>query len=278
MNKNDLRYAIVSILSDEARWAGLKKFCDPPIFAVQRAEHPAFAELARLIPGHATPCSLLKNRVSTSGEWSVVSLAFPSREWIVRESALVSGFPPKSWFEGKVAAMNGMASFAACLVAVLRADGVETLNPPSPGDGVFVARLNESGARYDTTWSERHVAYATGLGTFGLHGAIITDAGCVHRLKSLLIRARFDEFDSVNEHPFGNCLYCMKKTCGACIGRCPTGAVSEQGHDPVACEEHAKGRNSQRVRDEYGLDVPGCALCMNGIPCSRRNPMKTGVQ
>jgi hypothetical protein len=62
--------------------------------------------------------------------------------------------------------------------------------------------------------------------------------------------------------------------CGACIDRCPVGAISSDGHDAVLCESPCKGR----VPENLGAHLPedmqayGSALCMCDTPCSLTRP------
>ena len=56
-----------------------------------------------------------------------------------------------------------------------------------------------------SNWSQRHIAYAAGLGTFGMNNMLITEAG----------------------------------TCGLCVRRCPIHALTlKSGFDRVACQRH----------------------------------------
>lgn len=77
------------------------------------------------------------------------------------------------------------------------------------------------GASYTSNWSERHVAFVCGLGTFGLSKGLITEKGIAGRLGSLIVSEKFAprtrEYTDIYE-------YCTR--CGACIRRCPAGAIS----------------------------------------------------
>ncbi|MDY6824326.1 MAG: hypothetical protein SWH68_11110 [Thermodesulfobacteriota bacterium] len=39
-------------------------------------------------------------------------------------------------------------------------------------------------------WSHRHIAYAAGLGKFGMHDFLITEKGCTHRLGSFVVHKK----------------------------------------------------------------------------------------
>ena len=69
-----------------------------------------------------------------------------------------------------------------------------------------------------------------------------------------------------------NCLFHREGTCGACIQRCPVGALSEQGHDKARYREHVYGAVLREVGEVYGLTEAGCGLCQTGVPCESRIP------
>lgn len=267
LTRDDIQALILSAFTGE-----LTEVCEQPIWAIQRAEHPAFERMAAAVPTHLTPAKILAHReAGTPDHWSVLAIAFPRTEAIVAEIAATSDLPPESWFSSKIVKTRELPVCGERLAQRFRGAGVDAF--VAPGKELFCVAANEAGTAFENTWSERHVGYACGLGTFGLHGGLITNAGCTHRLISLMLRARVSDYDSVNENPFGNCLYHARGTCGACIKRCPAGAVSAGGHDAMRCRQQAYVTNRERVRKQYGLDMPGCALCLSAVPCSRENPM-----
>ena len=113
-----------------------------------------------------------------------------------------------------------------------------------------------------SAWSERHAAYACGLGTFGLSRGIITEKGMAGRLASILL----DEVLIPDTRNYtGIYDYCIR--CGVCIPKCPAGAISlENGKDNVLCREWA-----QKMRDLYKPRY-GCGKCQLGVPCEHGIP------
>lgn len=75
-----------------------------------------------------------------------------------------------------------------------------------------------------SNWSERHIAFVAGLGTFGLSKSLITKRGCAGRYGSVITSLPFKsirrEYDGVYD-------YCSM--CGECIARCPSGAITKEG-------------------------------------------------
>jgi len=59
---------------------------------------------------------------------------------------------------------------------------------------------------WTSTWSERHIAFAAGLGTFSLTRAVITSKGCNVRFASLVTNAPLEVTPRKNNDPTANCL------------------------------------------------------------------------
>jgi len=139
-----------------------------------------------------------------------------------------------------------------------------------------------------STWSERHAAFATGLGTFSLHEGFITEVGCNVRLASVITNAPLEITPRKYSDPYSNCLYFTKGTCKACIEKCPANAIIENGHDKTKCYNYGqKIARKMKVRLEPLLkphprrvnrklrppSYPvGCAFCQFGVPCMDKNP------
>ncbi len=85
---------------------------------------------------------------------------------------------------------------------------------------------------FDVTWSHKSVAYAAGLGTFGIHHLLITKSGCVGRFGALIISAEIPPTLRPNEE---FCCYKKGEICLACVARCPAGALSIRGLDKDKC-------------------------------------------
>jgi epoxyqueuosine reductase QueG len=115
---------------------------------------------------------------------------------------------------------------------------------------------------YTSNWSERHVAYAAGLGTFSLSGGLITRRGTAGRFMSIITSLEL----SPTMRPY-NELYEYCSDCGACITACPPKAISH-GHlkNNSAC-----GAWLDKIRE---LKAPyyGCGKCQCGMPCENGIP------
>lgn len=106
-------------------------------------------------------------------------------------------------------------------------------------------------------WSHKHLAYISGLGTFGVHTMIITEKGCCGRLGSLITEA---EFEWRNPLDYELCNRCLE-----CVERCVGGALSVEGLDKRKCYD---------ILIENARDLADvCGKCACGVPCSLSRPI-----
>ncbi|MGD2269878.1 MAG: hypothetical protein PVI06_05715 [Desulfobacterales bacterium] len=105
---------------------------------------------------------------------------------------------------------------------------------------------------YASCWSERHVAHAAGLGTFGLCDGLITARGKAMRAGPVAAKLSIEPTPrpSANHHAY--CLFFADGTCGKCIDRCQARAITEAGHDKEKCRQHL-GRSRGHVKETYTL-------------------------
>jgi len=82
---------------------------------------------------------------------------------------------------------------------------------------------------YASTWSERHAAYAAGLGTFGLSDGLITPRGKAMRTGSVVANIKIDPTPRPYTDHHAYCLFYADGSCRKCIERCPIGAITEEG-------------------------------------------------
>ena len=123
-------------------------------------------------------------------------------------------------------------------------------------------------------WSERHAAYAAGLGTFGLCDGLITAKGKAHRVGSVIANLSVPATERPYEDHHAYCLFFYDGSCGGCRKRCPVGAITEKGHDKGKCWNHAGVTCAEFVKKNYGFDGYGCGLCQTGVPCESGIPEK----
>ena len=117
--------------------------------------------------------------------------------------------------------------------------------------------------RLISRWSHKSVGVIAGLGSFGLHRMVITDAGCAGRFGSLVTSAALTP--SAQPEPGKvRCRYYAGGTCSVCVDNCPVGAIQKDVFDRATCYERCL--EVDRYYADLGLtDV--CGKCATG-PCA----------
>jgi epoxyqueuosine reductase QueG len=123
-----------------------------------------------------------------------------------------------------------------------------------------------------STWSERHAAYVAGLGTFGLCDGLITPVGKAMRCGSVVTRIDIPPTERPYSDPHAYCLFYAKGTCGACIMRCPAGAISAKGHDKEKCKAYILNATLPCSSSRFGIKAHACGLCQTKVPCESGIP------
>lgn len=129
-----------------------------------------------------------------------------------------------------------------------------------------------------SNWSERHAAYITGLGTFGLSDGLITAKGMAHRCGSIITELVLEPSERPYNGPYDYCLFYNSNRCGVCMKRCPANAISPLGHDKDSCFQYIRNKVMPTVNEKYGVDTPSCGLCQTNVPCERQIPLKGSVE
>ena len=203
-------------------------------------------------------------------ELSVISWILPQMEATRRDNRKESVYPAERWARARIMGEshvnNGLRSH---LVASLQQAGFPACAPMQLPQW---ERRDSQEYTFSSTWSERHAAYAAGLGTFGLCDGLITPAGKAMRAGSVIVLAKLPAGTRPYKHHREYCLFFNSGICGKCIKRCPVGAISPSGHDKLLCRAHLGGETTRHVKENYGFDGYGCGLCQVGVPCERGIP------
>lgn len=247
---------------------------DPPFAAVASASDPWFDRFKGLIgPFHWTPQEALGQVSSQAVARSVVSWCLPVAEAARQANRKQKQLPSRSWAYVRTFGEEFVTRLRHGLASRLRALGFAAVAPAvDPRCDVQVYPQIGISSR----WSERHVGFVAGLGTFGLSGGLITRRGIAHRLGSVVTGAEI----APTSRPYGDdafawCLKTSHGTCAACAGRCPVGSIGQsvESRRKDLCYEHYSGLVSQRGRDLFGWEgIYGCGLCQTGVPCENCNP------
>jgi ferredoxin len=230
---------------------------DSPLVGFAAAEDPVFARLQDpevVGPSHRLPEEWLP------GARSVVSVFLPFSEPIHKAYRRDSRYSALEFASGK---WNGSK-----FLNVIRRNLARFFE--ERGGGAVAPNID---ARYDSDhwqpfWSERHVAFAAGIGTFGLQDAMITERGAYGRLCSVITTLAVSPTVRPYREIYGYCLYAFDGSCRACIDRCPSHAISTVGKEVELCPKNGNGDNFRAWG--YG----SCGHCSTFVPCSRAIPAK----
>ena len=261
----------------------------PPLIGFAAGDDTLWREFKTAVhPGHWTPAEAFAEAFGRAPSVvSVMCWVLPQTGATISDQKKETGEPAERWirnrFFGQTRVCDGLARK---LIEQLAALGIESCAPEMLPAWRWLLDGEQGLA---TPWSQRHAAYAAGLGTFGLCDGLITPAGKAMRLGTLVLESAPEPtprgYSGYQEY----CLYHASGACGKCIKRCPAGAVTEAGHDKTICREYLYGTlRPKLIADWPGFtggpdeDVPparfrapkptACGLCQVGVPCESGLP------
>ena len=120
-----------------------------------------------------------------------------------------------------------------------------------------------------SNWSHRHIAYLSGLGSFGINNMLITDSGCCGRLGSVVTNYPLEIMAKSSRE---RCINKINGKCGICIKRCVNNAFSDKKFNKFICHEMCLV-NANLYKSIGNADV--CGKCLVGLPCSYKDPSKS---
>lgn len=244
--RTELSNAIWHFMEEHCRTKGISNVWQQPVVKFAHASHPLFARLKELVTEeHYLPQDYLP------GASIVVSYFLPFSRPVAQSNVEHRASSPL-WAQSYLNANAMAVGINAFLVDFLRQRGVEACVPTDAG----MISLEAPRSR----WSQRHVAYIAGHGTFGLNNMLISDKGSVGRYFSIITRLDVPADPVVQEE---RCLFKKHGACKLCVGRCFTGALTENGFDRFRCLAQCLENDALYP----GADV--CGKCVVELPCSR---------
>lgn len=240
---------------------GMKMY-DAPILAVGNADDPLFDALkapGAVGPHHLSPQEWLP------GAKSVISVFLPITQAIRDSNKSDPAMPSPEWLHARCDAPALLRSLSQHMTDYLLGNGYQCLSPSIHWDTVRPngAPLRKPGLdEFTSNWSERHVAYVCGLGTFGLSRGLITRKGMAGRFTSFVTDCPLEPTPRTYDGIYSHCILC-----GACAASCPVQAITVtdgKAHPPCyAYMDATKALFSPRS---------GCGKCQVGVPCEAGIP------
>ncbi len=245
--------------------AGMKIY-EKPIFAFGSPDDEYFNSFKEpaIIGQH-----FLLPREWLPGAKTVVSFFLPFSKTVRKGNRKDKSWPSEEWLHGRIEGQTFLNKLCVYLQEELIKAGYNTVAPSL--DQRFWSKTGSKtddhpDVSFTSAWSERHVAHACGLGTFGLSKGLITSKGMAGRFGSvvtdLYIAPDERNYETYNE-------YCS--LCGTCVKKCPVNAISlEEGKNHAICSAFLD-LTLEKFKPRYG-----CGKCQIGVPCEGRIPRKKG--
>ena len=243
-----------------------KRLYDDPIIAIGSADDPMREEM--------------------KAPQAVGTLFRTPKEWLPQGRCVVSYFAPFSdfvvegnkkdrievgngWLYARVEGQAFLTEINHFLEQWFESQGVKALSPYASEEFKYIFEagscddIADKSLSFTSNWSERHVAFICGLGTFGLSKGLITRRGVAGRFGSVIVDAPLE----VTPRPYTE-IYEYCTMCGACM-RCPGEAITlAEGKSHTLCSAYV---NTMRVK--YAPRF-GCGKCQVNVPCERGIPKK----
>jgi Uncharacterized Fe-S protein len=254
---------------------------EEPLIGFADSDDPLFAEYKKVVHElHLSPKEMLtlhltetlKDETPQLDNVSVISFVLPINRETLRVNAREKEGPSLRWNHTRWKGQEFITGLSKYLVSLLETMGVHALAPEiSP-----YFKIIQDSDDFTSNWSQRHIAYAAGLGTFSLNEGFITSKGLAMRGGSVVAGIKLKPSIKPYEHHLANCLFYAAGKCGECIRRCPGGAISEKGHDKMKCFKVLFEKQKPWLEGAYGPgfigNYAGCGLCQTGVPCESRIP------
>ena len=241
--------------------AGMQIF-DDPLIGYASAEDSFFAEAKK--PG------IIGAHFMTPAEWlpgakTVISLFLPFTAKVREANRQNMAWPADEWLHARIEGQAFQDKICQFAEDFLKKEGFSALAPMLDSrfkSGNPLAPDKSKQESYSSNWSERHIAYAAGLGTFGLSRGLISRKGVAGRYLSVITGASFEpdkrQYTGIYD-------YCIN--CGACVRNCPAKAISkEEGKMHYPCSQFVEATR-EKHRPRYG-----CGKCQVKVPCEFKAP------
>jgi hypothetical protein len=250
------------------RRADKGKYWQTALVGFASGEDPLFNRYKKIIGEfHFTPQEIFELTFGgrrPSKDLSVISWVLPASEDIRKSNRKETRYPSLLWAHARDFGEQFNVKLRNHLVSILKKKGYKAV---APMNSPFWKRLRSPEVGIASNWSERHIAYACGLGAFGLSDGLITAKGKAMRLGSVVTDLPLKPSKKIYPHHRANCLYYFNGTCKTCAARCPAGAITETGHDKDKCFEYVYSVVGKAKKGEYGVTIAGCGLCQTKVPC-----------
>lgn len=253
-----------------------EKIFDKPLVGFVQGNDPIFQEYKSVIgPHHFTPEEIIGWQAKNNGvqppkaeEISVVSFILPITKKTIDDNAEKNDWPSERWAQTRRSGEIFSQRFVYEIVDLLMNKGILAVAPDMTPLFSYKKYPNVG---WSSPWSHRHIAYAAGLGTFGMSDFLITEKGVAHRCGSFVVNLKLQPNKERSEDIHAHCLQYQGINCLKCQQRCPVHAISSNGHNKDICSKRVIG-STMFCSKNYHIFIYGCGLCSTSIPCESGIP------
>ena len=262
-------------LQNDAR----EKAFDKPLVGFSKGNDPLYEDYKQHVgPFHWTPMEIFRQTFpelsASPEELTVISWILPQTAATKADNQKQAKWPAERWARARIYGEEFNRKLRSHVAETLQKEGYEAVAPMlSP----LWSRKESKQYVIASNWSERHAAYAAGLGTFGLCDGLITPLGKALRTGSVVARIQIPATPRPYTDHHAYCPQFTDGNCGKCIPRCPVGAITEAGHDKNTCAKHVRVAAKKYIKSHYGFEGKGCGLCQTNVPCESKIPTKEDV-
>lgn len=247
VSTNEIASFIDSWLSKMRKKRDLPDFWRDSLVAYLSADNPGIDRLKELVtPDHYKAEDFLE------GAKSVICFFLPFKAWL-GESNIEGAQASEDWAQAYTLTNALAIELGEAMIDFLAEKGIRAAYPY---EATIFPRDNPR-----SRWSQRHLAYYAGLGSFGINNLLISKKGSMGRYFSLISEMEIEEKGLSPEY----CLYKIDSSCTQCIDQCIFGALDEEGFDRLVCLK-------QLDSNEKLFDASVCGKCAVGLPCSLEIP------
>ena len=259
-------------------YAGMPIFRPPVLVGISSACDPLYLRLKDM--------SVIGGLNRHPAEWvwdaeSVISVFLPFSDVVCKDNSTDINTFSYGWMHARNEGQNLLNAVGIRVKEEIESCGGVAVIPSLDGGFRYIMPDKSRGETHaDSVWSDRHAAYISGLGTFGLSTCLITKEGTAGRFISIVTDLKIEptprDYVGIYE-------YCIK--CGRCIKNCPVNAIYETAisKDRNIADDDLKNislKDIQKCSDYVDLSEEmyypryGCGKCQVNVPCMDKRPKR----
>lgn len=272
---NEIKRFTLESPDNSLRNSDSEKSWDEPTVAFSSASDPLYQYFKDDIGDfYWTPLEIYrrafpKEKDASADKLSIISWILPQTQRTKTNQRKMKEYPCENWVRSRIFGESFNDKLRQHIVDISLRKGVNALSPVLLPEWQVVKNGKYG---FASNWSERHTAYISGLGTFGLCDGLITALGKAVRFGSVIVKVQVPVKNRPYKDMHEYCLFYAMGKCKACAARCPAGAISENGHDKEKCNRYLRDIVARRNDKVFSLKGGGCGLCQSRVPCESGIP------